>query len=166
MSKSIFSNKSILLFSALVLLFTSCSKDDTVNPDYVGTWSVATNENGVKIKDNMAFTKDGLTVTKQKYIPTSNIWVDIIKATGTISVTGSTMAITYTGFGISEDITKPITMFTIGSSDFQSLMSDNGIPMTFNSQFSVSGNKLTIMVDINSNGNFTDQGETTVYTKQ
>jgi len=57
-------------------------------------------------------------------------------------------------------------MYKTGSSDFQRIMSENGIPQTFTSQFSVSGNKLTIMTDVNNNGNYTDPGETTVYTKQ
>lgn len=83
-----------------------------------------------------------------------------------MSVTGSTMTITYTGLGISTDLTSPVTMFKTGSSDFQSLMTDNGIPLTFSSKFSVVGNKLTFMTDLNNNGNYTDPGETTVYTKQ
>ena len=57
-------------------------------------------------------------------------------------------------------------MYKTGSSDFQRIMSENGIPLTFTSQFSVAGNKLTIMTDVNNNGNYTDPGETTVYTKQ
>jgi len=166
MSKSHFSARSILLISAIVLLVSSCSKDDTVNPVYVGTWSIATTESGIQFKDFMTFTKDGFTDLTQLYYPTTNMWVDVIKTTATISVTGSTMTITYTGIGISTDLTGSITMYKTGSSDFQRIMSENGIPQTFTSQFSVSGNKLTIMTDVNNNGNYTDPGETTVYTKQ
>jgi len=161
-----FSARSILLFSAIVLLISSCSKDDTVNPDYVGTWSVDISESGLQLKDNLTFTKDGFTDIKQVNNPTTNIWVDYIKTTGTIAVAGSTMTTTYTGIGILTDFTVSITMYSAGSSNFQSLMSDKGMPMTLNSQFSVAGNKLTIMTDMNSNGNYTDPGETTVYTKQ
>ena len=166
MSKFHFSAKSILLISVIFLLVSSCSKDDTVNPAYVGTWSITTTESGVQVKDNMTFTKDGFTDIAQMYYPTTNKWIDIIKTTGTISVTGSTMTITYTGIGVLTDLTGSITMSTTGSSDFQRIMSENGIPLTFSSQFSVAGKKLTIMTDMNNNGNYTDPGETIVYTKQ
>jgi hypothetical protein len=166
MNKFHFSIKSFFLLAAIILFVSSCSKDDTVNPDYVGTWSNTTADGGIQIKENMTFTKDGFTYLTQRNDPTINKWVDIIKATATISVTGSTMAITYTGLGISTDYTVPVTMYKTGSSDFQSLMTDNGIPLTFSSKFSVVGNKLTFMTDLNNNGNYTDSGETIVYTKQ
>ena len=99
MSKTIFSKKSMLFFSVLVLLFSSCSKDDAVSPDYVGTWSSTSTESGMSIKENMTFTTDGVTQLSQMSIPTTNIWIDFLKATATISVNGSTMTTTFTGIG-------------------------------------------------------------------
>jgi len=163
-----FSMKSILLFSILVLLFSSCSKEDAVvnGPDYVGTWSATITQDGIQVKDNMTFTKDGCTDIIQIYNSATNKWIDFMKTIGTISVTGSTMTTTYTGIGVATDLTGTITISAAGSSNFQSLLTENGIPLTFNSQYSVTGNKMTIMTDANGDGLYTGTNETTIYTKQ
>jgi len=167
MSHSNFSKQSMLFFSVLVLLLSSCSKDDAVGPDYVGSWSSTTTESGLSIRENMTFTKDGVTQLSQMSIPTTNLWMDIIKATATLSVTGSTMTITYTGIGMTPDINGSITvMYPVGSSDFQTYLTVNGFTPSYISKYSVSGNKLTIMTDNNGDGLYTGTGETTVYTKQ
>ena len=167
MSHSNFSKQSMLFFSVLVLLLSSCSKDDAVGPDYVGSWSSTTTESGLSIRVNMTFTKDGVTQLSQMSIPTTNLWMDIIKATATLSVTGSTMTITYTGIGMTSDINGSITvMYPVGSSDFQTYLTVNGFTLSYISKYSVSGNKLTIMTDNNGDGLYTGTGETTVYTKQ
>jgi len=167
MSHSNFSKQSMLFFSVLVLLLSSCSKDDAVGPDYVGSWSSTTTESGLSIRENMTFTKDGVTQLSQMSIPTTNLWMDIIKATATLSVTGSTMTITYTGIGMTSDINGSITvMYPVGSSDFQTYLTVNGFTPSYISKYSVSGNKLTIMTDNNGDGLYTGTGETTVYTKQ
>ena len=167
MSHSNFSKQSMLFFSVLVLLLSSCSKDDAVGPDYVGSWSSTTTESGLSIRENMTFTKDGVTQLSQMSIPTTNLWMDIIKATATLSVTGSTMTITYTGIGMTSDINGSITvMYPVGSSDFQTYLTVNGFTPSYISKYSVSGNKLTFMTDNNGDGLYTGTGETTVYTKQ
>ena len=163
-----FSMKSILLFSILVLLFSSCSKEDAVvtSPDYVGTWSATMTQDGIQVKDKMTFTKDGCTDIIQIYNSATNTWIDFMKTIGTISVTGSTMTTTYTGIGVATDLTGTITISAVGSSNFQSLITENGIPLTFNSKYSVTGNKMTIMTDTNGDGLYTGTNETTIYTKQ
>jgi len=167
MSHSNFSKQSMLFFSVLVLLLSSCSKDDAVGPDYVGSWSSTTTESGLSIRENMTFTKDGVTQLSQMSIPTTNLWMDIIKATATLSVTGSTMTITYTGIGMTSDINGSITvMYPVGSSDFQTYLTVNGFTPSYISKYSVSGNKLTIMTDNNGDGLYTGTDETKVYTKQ
>ena len=167
MSKTIFSKKSMLFFSVLVLLFSSCSKDDAVSPDYVGTWSATTTESGMSIKENMTFTTDGVTQLSQMSIPTTNIWIDFLKATATISVNSSTMTTTFTGIGMIPDSNGSITiLYPVGSSDFQNYLTVNGFTLSYISKYSVSGNKLTIMTDNNGDGLYTGTDETKVYTKQ
>jgi len=167
MSKTIFSKKSMLFFSVLVLLFSSCSKDDAVSPDYVGTWSSTSTESGMSIKENMTFTTDGVTQLSQMSIPTTNIWIDFLKATATISVNGSTMTTTFTGIGMIPDSNGSITMlYPVGSSDFQTYLTVNGFTLSYNSKYSVAGNKLTLMTDNDGDGLYTGTDETKVYTKQ
>jgi len=167
MSKTIFSKKSMLFFSVLVLLFSSCSKDDAVGPDYVGSWSSTSTQSGMSIKDNITFTKDGVTQLSQMSIPTTNIWIDFLKTTATISVNGSTMTTTFTGIGMIPDSNGSITiLYPVGSSDFQNYLTVNGFTLSYISKYSVSGNKLTIMTDNNGDGLYTGTDETIVYTKQ
>jgi len=172
MNKLIFSMKSFLFFTFIVLVLSSCSKDDTVNPDYVGTWSASMESSGTQVKDNITFTKDGFSEVEQLYNPTTSKWINYMKASGSISITGTTMTVTYKGIGIStvDPITGyptgSITMYNFGSTEFQSIMSSSGQTNSFVSQYSVSGNQLTLMTDNNGNGTYTDSGETSVYTKQ
>ena len=172
MSKLIFPVKSILFFTFIVFVLSSCSKDDTVNPEYVGTWSATSESSGTQVKDNITFTKDGFTEIGQLYNTTTSKWINYMKSTGSISITGTTMTVTYKGIGISavDPIsgypTGSITMYNTGSTEFQSIMSSSGQTTSFVSQYSVSGNQLTLMTDNNGNGTYTDSGETTVYTKQ
>ena len=167
MSKTNFPKKSMLFFSVLVLLFSSCSKDDAVGPDYVGSWSYTSTQSGMTVRENMTFTKDGVTLLSQMSIPTTNLWMDFLKTTATISVNGSTMTITYTGIGMTPDINGSITvLYPVGSSDFQTYLTVNGFTPSYVSKYSVSGNKLTIMTDNNGDGLYTGTDETIVYTKQ
>jgi len=172
MSKSIFPNKSILLFFALVFLFTSCSKDETVNPDYVGTWSVAITKGGDEIKDNITYTKEGFTETLQIYDATTTKWTTYKTSAGIISIKGTTLTSTYKSIGLAVpdlttgELTGTILTYSEGSDTFNMFFSESGVPQTFNSQFSVSGNKLTLMTDQNGDGVYTDLGETLVFTKQ
>ena len=76
------------------------------------------------------------------------------------------MTTTYTGIGVATDLTGTITISAAGSSDFQSLLTENGITLTFNSKYSVAGNKMTMMTDADGDGLYTGTNETTVYTKQ
>jgi hypothetical protein len=172
MNKSISIRKSILFFSFLVFVLSSCSKDDTVNPEYVGTWSATMVSSGMQIKDNMTFTKDGFSEVGQLYNASTSKWINYMKSTGSISINGTTMTVTYKGIGISavDPIsgypTGSIIMYGSSSTEFQSILSSSGQAITFDSKFSVSGNKLTLMTDNNGNGIYTDPGETTEYTKQ
>jgi hypothetical protein len=171
MSKFHLSIKSFILLAAIILFVSSCTKDDTVNTSYVGTWSLTLSQSGMSMKDNMTFTKDGFTDIMQINNPVTNKWVDYIKTIGTISVSGSTMTTTYTGIGIStiDPLTGPtgtITMYNTGNSNFQSLLTVAGMPLSFDSKFSISGNNMTMMTDLNGDGDYTDAGETSVYIKQ
>lgn len=164
--------KSVLLFSLCGLLFTSCGDDkDEPDADYVGTWvSVeTTSEDGLS-----APTKNTLVLTANSFSYVSQLYFikyfDLAKMEGSITVSGDKVNATVTGFGMaSEDVItneNEITVYKEGSSEFNSLIESNDIPTSFEVKYSVSGNFLTLSIDENNDGDYTDENETVVYTKQ
>ena len=164
--------KSVLLFSLCGLLFTSCGDDkDEPDADYVGTWvSVeTTSEDGLS-----APTKNTLVLTANSFSYVSQLYFieyfDLAKMEGSITVSGDKVNATVTGFGMaSEDVItneNEITVYKEGSSEFNSLVESNDIPTSFEVKYSVSGNFLTLSIDENNDGDYTDENETVVYTKQ
>lgn len=164
--------KSVLLFSLCGLLFTSCGDDkDEPDADYVGTWvSVeTTSEDGLS-----TLTKNTLVLTANSFSYVSQLYFikyfDLAKMEGSITVSGDKVNATVTGFGMaSEDVItneNEITVYKEGSSEFNSLIESSGIPTSFEVKYSVSGNFLTLSMDENNDGDYTDENETVVYTKQ
>jgi hypothetical protein len=157
------------------MLLSSCKKDGDVNPDYVGTWisyEIVT-EDGItmNIKDIMTFTKEGFNDLGQIYYPSEGKYMDVTKMYGTISVNGNIMNVKITEIGISrlnmnEIPTGTIVTYKEGSSQYNQLFIQTGQPKSFESEYVVLGNKMTIKTDNNNDGDYTDANETTVYTKQ
>lgn len=149
--------KSVLVLSVFAFLFTSCKKDDSVNPDYVGTWSATV---AGLMKTNLTLTTAGYEQTMQMYDETSKKWIDFTKFTGSMTVNDSTLNVTVTGFGVAEPnaagTATTIVMYKKGSAEFDANFADSGFDAVTSYKYKVSGNSLTI----------TDSGETTVYTKQ
>ena len=174
--KSKWLSKSFLLISVFVILFSSCKKNDEVNPDYVGTWSAieTMTESGVSMqyKDIITFSKGGFNDLGQLYDASTSKYIDYVKLNGTISVSGTTMNVKITEIGVSSfDMisgkpTGTIVTYKEGSSQYESLFTTTGQPKSFKSEYSVSGNKMTIKTDNNNDGDYTDANETTIYTKQ
>jgi hypothetical protein len=99
-------SKSVLLFSLLIVVFSSCSKkDNEVNPDYVGTWialqTITQDGVSMQFKDIMTFTQDGFSDRGQIYDVSTSNYIDYVKLNGTISVSGAIMNINITEIGVS-----------------------------------------------------------------
>lgn len=158
-----------------MMFSSSCKKDDVVIPDYVGTWvtveTVASNGKYVQVKDIRTFTENGFSELVQKQLSDDN-WIDYVSVKGTLSVFGDMMNVTVTEMGASSYSmvtnlpTGVITYYKKGTSEFDVLVSQLDQPKTFESKFSVSGNKMIIQTDLNENDNYLDEKETSVYTKQ
>ncbi|HLN73282.1 MAG: hypothetical protein ACM3O8_04675 [Methylococcaceae bacterium] len=163
-------------FVAVGMVFiSSCKKDDPVLPDYAGTWvtveTVASNGKYVQVKDIRTFTQTSFTELVQKQL-TSDTWTDYASVKGTLSVYGDVMNVTVTEMGASSYSmvtnlpTGVISYYKKGTSEFDVLIAQMDQPKTFESKFSVSGNKMIIQTDLNSDGDYLDEMETSVYTKQ
>lgn len=158
-----------------VIMLSSCSKDDEVSADYMGTWSadvtVSESGNSIQCKDKYTFTQSGFSDLLQLRDPSTGKYIDYMKLNGTMSVSGNAMNMKVTEIGVSSvDVTGyptgTIIMYKEGSSVFTSLFSQSDLPQAFKSVYEVSGSKMTLKTDNNNDGDYTDDGETTVYTKE
>ena len=165
------------LLAVLFIFSSSCKKDkqkdDKVNPDYVGTWtamsSISTDYGDTSLKDLMTLTETSFTDLRQ--IQFMNAWLDFTSMKGTLSVNGNLININIAEAGTSFDMATGIPSGTIktykaGTPEFDKLLSQAKLSKTFKSEYSVAGNKLTLKTDYNEDGDYLDELETTVYTRQ
>lgn len=164
------------VFMAVAVMFnSSCTKEDIILPDFVGTWvtveTVALNGSYVQVKDIKTFTPTGFTDMIQKQLA-SDTWTDYVGMKGTLSVYGDVMNMTVTEIGASSYSmvtnlpTGVMTSYQKGTPEFDALISQMHQPKNFESKFSVSGNKMIIQTDLNADGDYLDEMETSVYTRQ
>lgn len=167
--------KIFLLIAMPVIVLWSCKNNEEVNADYVGTWSaqvtVADDANSIQCKDKITFTPSGFSDLIQVYNPSTDKYIDYQKLNGTMSVNNSILNLKVSEIGISTfDVTGyptgSIIMYKEGSNVFDLLFLQTDKTPTFKSEYSVSGNQLTLKTDNNLDGDYTDAGETTVYTKE
>jgi hypothetical protein len=167
-----------LLFTALcmvIFFITACEKEEDV-PDYVGTWiatgSFTEEEVTLEMKDILTLKTSSLTEVLQIKNPLTDNWLDYLGLKGSLTVSDNTMSIVLNELGMSSfDMmtgmpTGNITYYSKEQNEFDQLISESGMPETYSAQFSVSGGSLTFKVDINEDGDFDDEGEVTIYTKQ
>lgn len=163
------------LLTFALLLTASCKKDEVKEP-YVGTWEATETitEEGIsfQVKDIIILSKDKFTNKGQMLNPLTNKWIDIIGMKGELSINGDIMNLVVTDAGmtsydgITGIPTGNITYYNESELGFEGLLADMEIPQTFSSQFFVTDNKITIKTDHNNDGDYTDENETTIYTKK
>ena len=168
------------LLAIVVIFSSSCKKDNKVNPiytDYVGTWmsmdtiSIPNYEN-TSIKDVMTLTETSFADLRQ--IQFMNAWMDFVSMKGTLSVNGNLINVNITEVGTSFNMVTFLPFFPLGTiksykegtPEFDSILSQVNQSKTFKSEFSVSDNKLTIKTDLNKDGDYLDDKEITIYSKQ
>lgn len=168
--------KLVALLSILVIVSSSCKKDDEVTPDYVGTWiaieSIPTTTGFTAIRDVMTFTENKVTDLIQFPEGSADKWIDYMNMKGLVSVSGNMMNVSIAEIGISSlnaitgMPTGTIISYKDGSVEFETILSQSEQSKTFKSEYSVSGDKLTLKTDNNNDGDYLDGDEVTVYTKQ
>lgn len=176
--KNKWSRALMVLFVMMAAFSTSCSNDDDddnkVQTDsYVGKWSSDTTDSSGAQVDYV----QTLTLTKNSFegfIKTQNDqgeWEDSFALKGNMTVNGNKMNVHISEFGttfnpITGENTNTITFYTEGSLIFETLMESSGREKDFQSEYSVNGNKLTLMTDMNDDNDYNDVDETMVYTRQ
>lgn len=172
----------------LVILFffsTSCKEEGPNAPDYVGTWSAVSSISiGGKITPRM----DVLTLTETTFfyalqiempqivVPKGetpqDVWTDLIGAKGTVLINGNVFNRIVTEIGIyflsmEEGLPKyDWDIYKDHQEEFEPLLLKWGLTKTTESQFSIVGPQLTLQTDLNRDGDYEDENETTVYKKE
>lgn len=163
----------VVLFAAILLLVSSCKEDDPEVPAYVGKWQAFTTfdeEGAIPGKETMTLTESSFSVIAQVSLA-SGEWTDYIKVGGLLNVSGSTMTLEIKELGFSSfDIltglpTGQIVSYKEGTSQFETIMQKSGQERKITSEFTVSGDILSVNEDLNNDGDVTDQGEMTIYTR-
>lgn len=165
-------NKQVYLLAIFAISVTSCD-EDTLHP-YIGSWfyyiSNTGNGKDMNFKEIRTYTENTFTDLLQYSV--NNKWVDAIKLKGGLTVVDKTMNINITEVGISmlnEQTGMPtgeIYMYKKGSDDFKTIITESGLPTSYQLTYSISGRKMTLMTDSNGDGDFTDENESIIYTKQ
>jgi hypothetical protein len=162
-----------IMLVAVLFAGSSCSKDDEVSEsaEYVGTWQASTDLEGIEAKETLILTSNTFNIKYQIKDPTSGAWVDYIAMKGSIAVNNKIITGTIKEIGIAFDFltgepTATMTTYAEGSSMFNLIISESVGGATFTSEYSVSGNTLTLKTDDNGDGDYLDEGESEMFTKQ
>ena len=159
------------IFIVFVLAFASCTKEKT--PAYVGNWAMlGTTELGdsvVQTKGALTLNENSFTYVMKVKTSSSSVWIDYMGQKGTLKVTGDSISIHFTQLGvsaISENTGLPtgvITYISEGSAGFSEILAAMDLPAGFKGTYSITGNELTLNLDINGDGDTNDPGETQIY---
>lgn len=160
-----------------VIVFSSCKKENVTNsPNYVGTWvgTYSSTLLGVTVyyKETRTLTNNTFVDLTQKLDTVSSKWIDFVKMSGSIAISEDTMFFKLTEYGITSfdpQTNKPtgqITIYKENTSGFETLCNTMGQPKYFYFLYSVTGNKMISKIDLNEDGNFTDENEMLELTKQ
>jgi hypothetical protein len=157
--------------TASLAFLNSCGKEED-DPPYVGTWAaigeISDSSGTLEVKGEVTFTKN--TYKNILYIkdPTSQKWIALQGMKGSFSLSGSKMSLNFTSIGLSTyNIisglpTGNIQYYEKGTQNFNTLLEQSGFPAFIKCEYEVTGNTLTLLMDLN--GDFTY--EVFIYTRQ
>jgi hypothetical protein len=163
--------KFVLVLVLLTGLSTSCKKDEVEKiPEYVGTW-VNQDVSGL-YTNNLTVTKTDFSLSKNLVTPIAAI--KIVSMAGTQIVNGDKASVSVsetiipdTTFNITGSIpTLSYLTYKKGSKEFDSALLKYGYSSQFDVLYSVANNLLTTKTDYNKDGDYADDGDTTVFTKK
>lgn len=166
-------------FLAVVVLISwalqGCEKEEYV-PDYVGTWvseQDLTKQGGSPaVRDMLDFSEGSFTNLGQVKDIKNDKWLDFIGVKGRIIIKNDVMQVEVLEMGISKiDVfsglpTGLIHYYRPDQAEFTTIINKSHLSTSYQSNFLVTGNKLTLQTDKNNDGDFADQGEITTFVKQ
>jgi hypothetical protein len=166
----------VLAACIAVLLAVACEKDPPPVPAYVGTWNFSwgylDDVDTIDVKDILTLEADSyeeiIQIRNHTYMGSLKSYLGM---RGALSVNGYTMTISLNEVGISsaDDNGMPtgaMMWFSKGEQEYFQLVYELGLAETFNYDFSIAGDVMTMLVDSNKDGDFFDPGEATIYARQ
>jgi hypothetical protein len=159
------------------LLVSSCEKNNPQpTPDYVGTWDYSyrtlDGEDTLDVRDVLTLEADTyeeiIQYRNETYMTSLKSFAGI---RGGLSVDGYTMKVSVNQLGISsaDDNMMPtgsLMWYSKGSQEYYQLVSSLGVAESFSSDYSIAGDVMTMLVDLNHDGDFQDPGEVSIYDRQ
>ncbi|HEY3371566.1 MAG TPA: hypothetical protein VGK10_11990 [Prolixibacteraceae bacterium] len=164
----------VAIFIAILVVFSSsCKAKDPVLPEYAGTWVsvnyLGTSEGFSWFKETYTFTETTFSRLMQLQLPAGE-WIDLDSSNGSMTFNGKIINFTTTAIGRTSYEkglpTGKITRYSAGSDIFDHYLLEIGQSISIPTEWSVSGNLMTNQTDYNFDGDFLDEGEARVYTRQ
>ena len=152
----------------LSLIFSGCEKEDPLIPEFVGTWSHEwediSESDTIRMKELLIFTESTYEDHLQFYHPYRFQWKSWVALKGSLSAESYKMDINIdqVGYSTGDSYGLPsgnLNYYNQGSGEFTELISLLGISTTLSYDFSIAGNTMTLLNDINDDGDFSDPGE-------
>lgn len=169
--------KVVILLSILIIISASCKKDDEVSSSYYGKWTTV---KAVPSSGGFIERKYDLTLSKMNkynesfFIETGGMFKnsEYVSIDGTFIILENHMQFNAEKISISKYysannyVDSPYSIIT-DSLDIDNMLS-GFIKVTsgHKAEFSLNGNKLTLSVDYDENGNYLDYDEILIYTRQ
>jgi hypothetical protein len=159
----------LLLFvvSALTLGFWSC-EEDAEDPKFIGSWVQTSTEEGTEMKDVLDLTAS--TFQSVYSMKMGEEWFELGGGKGTLTTSGNELTLTFTHAGSAEYDFETHTLgdlvwYGAGTEEFDATIAEMGGDATLKGEYSVSGETLTLKIDVNGDGSYDNDEETSVYTK-
>jgi hypothetical protein len=160
-----------LLITAPLAFLNSCGKEEE-DPPFVGTWAafgeISDTSGTMEVKGEVTLTKNTYKNILYLKDPASQKWIALQGMKGSFSLSGTKMSLNFTSIGISTYNvisglpTGNIQYYEKGTQNFNTLLEQSGFPAFIKCEYEVTGNTLTLLMDMN--GDFTY--EVFVYTRQ
>lgn len=146
----------------MITFFASCSKDDEVVPDYVGTWTNSeVDSSGIASMQTLVLTVN--TFDLKMSMDMLGQQFTLGEGKGDFTVTGNQVKMTLKEMGILDFQTGVMNFYSAGTPEFESSLDGGSATMT--GEYSVAGNKLTLKTDDDANGSYSAD-EIQVFTKK
>ena len=171
--KQIGLNRIVILLFVTLIIISSCKKEDEDNTGYYGKWMA-----GKAVPSTGGFAKVNYYLTLSNpnrfnesfFIYTQGI--KYVSIDGSISVLENNMEfnaekISFSNYDVQkEKLDPPYYVITNDQEIETALHSLVKVTSGHNAEFSLNGNKLTLIVDYDENGNSLDYDEILIYTRQ
>jgi len=152
----------VIILFLIGIFINSCKKDD--QPDYAGSWYNIEEEEDGTTRTLVNLSESSFEILIQLQNPDDNKFISFAGVKGGLSVSGDIMTLNITHVGFSDFNpetlmpTGKIEWIDSGNEDFEDTLNEilEINKTTLKTKYIVNGNILKLNIDLNENGNYTD----------